>query len=90
MSVLPPETNSKLVIDSNTMLTCAIAAQRLEAIAWGTGQVLQCRGDLNLFQLAQGYSLEGPKLVDSLPLEQCLGVAIRKRTNHQVILLSIT
>src|SRR5215467_12000361 len=74
MSVFPAETDSKLIVDPNTVLTGASGAQRLESIAWGTRQVPQCSGDLKLFQLAQSYSFEGPKVVHAFPLEQSFGV----------------
>jgi hypothetical protein len=57
-SVRPEEAQAELVVDADTVLTGAIAAQGLQPDAWRDPQVVEAASNLELPQLAAGHSLE--------------------------------
>ena len=52
-SVAPPEADTPLIIDSDTVLSCSITAQMLEPVARRNPEVFQTTRSINLAQLAQ-------------------------------------
>lgn len=52
-SVAPPEANTPLIIDSDTVLSCSITAQMLEPVARRNPKILETTRGVNLPQLAQ-------------------------------------
>ena len=76
-SVAPPEADTPLIIDSDTVLSCSITAQMLEPVARRNPKILETTRGVNLPQLAQRNAsdarVEGR---DSLPRKQPLSLAI--------------
>lgn len=56
VSVTPNKTNSKLIIDPDTVLSCSIALQSFQAISGEDRQVGQLRSRVQLLQLALRHS----------------------------------
>ena len=52
-SVAPPEADTPLIVDSDTVLARAITTQTLEPVARRNPEVLQTARSINLTQLAQ-------------------------------------
>lgn len=76
-SVAPPEADTPLIVDSDTVLARAITAQTLEPVARRNPKILQTTRGVNLPQLAQRDThdarIEGR---DSLPRKQPLSLTI--------------
>ena len=76
-SVAPPEADTPLIIDSNTVLARTITAQTLEPVARRNPEILQTARSVNLTQLAQCNAhdarIEGR---NRLPLKQALSLTI--------------
>ena len=54
----PDEADAKLIVDPNTVLTPAIAPQRLELIAWRDSQRHQRHGGIQLIELSPSHPPE--------------------------------
>ena len=52
-SVAPPEADTPLIIDSDTVLSCSITAQMLEPVARRNSKILETTRSVDLTQLAQ-------------------------------------
>ena len=72
-SVAPPEADTPLIIDSDTVLSCSITAQMLEPVARRNPKILETTRGVNLPQLAQHARVKGR---DSLPRKQALSLTI--------------
>jgi len=76
-SVAPPEADTPLIIDSDTVLSCSITAQMLEPVARRNPKILETTRGVNLPQLAQRNAsdarVEGR---NRLPRKQPLSLAI--------------
>lgn len=76
-SVAPPEADTPLIIDSDTVLSCSITAQMLEPVARRDPEVFQTTRGVNLPQLAQRNAsdarVEGR---NRLPRKQALSLTI--------------
>ena len=66
----PDETDSPLVIDTNTVLTLSIPSQGLEAIAWWHFQIIQTGCNLELPQLPPGDRLDVHEALDPESLRE--------------------
>ena len=76
-SVAPPEANTPLIIDSDTVLSCSITAQMLEPVARRNPKILETTRGVNLPQLAQRNASDARvKGRDSLPRKQALSLTI--------------
>ena len=76
-SVAPPEADTPLIIDSDTVLSCSITAQMLEPVARRNPKILETTRGVNLPQLAQRNASDARvKGRDSLPRKQALSLAI--------------
>ena len=64
--VRPTETQTELIIDSDTMLPRAIAFQGFQSISWRYPQIVQAARDLQLPQLASCYGCDVREALDSL------------------------
>jgi len=76
-SVAPPEADTPLIIDSDTVLSCSITAQMLEPVARRNPKILETPRGVTLPQLAQRNAsdarVEGR---NRLPRKQPLSLAI--------------
>ena len=76
-SVAPPEANTPLIIDSDTVLARTISAQTLEPVARRNPKILETTRSVDLTQLAQRDAsdarVEGR---NRLPRKQPLGLTI--------------
>ena len=76
-SVAPPEADTPLIIDSDTVLSCSITAQMLEPVARRNPKILETTRSINLAQLAQRDAhdarIEGR---NRLPRKQVLSLTI--------------
>ena len=76
-SVAPPEADTPLIIDSDTVLSCSITAQMLKPVARRNPKILETTRGVNLPQLAQRNAsdarVEGR---NRLPRKQPLSLAI--------------
>ena len=76
-SVAPPEADTPLIIDSDTVLSCSITAQMLKPVARRNPKILQTTRGVNLPQLAQRNAsdarVEGR---NRLPRKQALSLTI--------------
>ncbi len=76
-SVAPPEADTPLIIDSDTVLSCSITAQMLEPVARRNPKILETTRGVNLPQLAQRNASDARvKGRDSLPRKQALSLTI--------------
>ena len=76
-SVAPPEADTPLIIDSDTVLSCSITAQMLEPVARRNPKILETTRGVNLPQLAQRDARNARvKGRDSLPHKQALSLTI--------------
>ena len=76
-SVAPPEADTPLIIDSDTVLSCSITAQMLEPVARRNPKILETTRDVNLPPLAQRNASDARvKGRDSLPRKQALSLTI--------------
>src|SRR5436190_20918394 len=51
-SIRPLKYDSPLIVCANRMLSCEISPQRFQAISWGSGEIAQQDGGVELYQLA--------------------------------------
>ena len=76
-SVAPPEADTPLIVDSDTVLARTITAQTLEPVARRNPKILETTRSVDLTQLAQRNArdtrVEGR---NRLPRKQPLGLAI--------------
>ena len=76
-SVAPPEADTPLIIDSNTVLPRTITAQTLEPVTRRNPEVFQTARSVNLTQLAQRDAHDARiEERNRLPLKQALSLAI--------------
>ena len=76
-SVAPPEADTPLIIDSDTVLSCSITAQMLEPVTRRNPKILETTRGVNLPQLAQRNASDARvKGRDSLPRKQALSLTI--------------
>jgi hypothetical protein len=87
IALLPSETNSPLVVDTDTPLTFAISVQLFELVAWRDSEVLQplgCIQDLE-FELHPTLDVDwessGPFATENL-----LGFSVCEVPDHEQIL----
>ena len=82
-SIAPPEADTPLIIDSDTVLSRPITAQKLETIARRDPEVLQTTRSVNLTQLAQrdtrNARVQGR---NKFPRKQPLSLTITERLDH--------
>lgn len=76
-SVAPPEADTPLIIDSDTVLARTITTQALEPIARRNPEVIQMTRSVDLTQLTQRNADDAcAKGRNGLPRKQPLGLAI--------------
>jgi hypothetical protein len=81
--VLPAKTNSPLGIDSNAVLTLAIALKLFQPVAWNRRQVLKRGRGIQQKQFSQRRAAKSDWQLDStLPSKNLLCLLIREAPNH--------
>jgi hypothetical protein len=80
--IAPHETKTPLIIDTNTVLSFAIAPQRLQAVPRRRCQVAQFCGAIQLAKLPAGDLLDGLKATAPLPSVQPLSLRASERPDH--------
>jgi hypothetical protein len=82
--VFPYEAKAVLVIDPNTVLSCARTLQSLESGAWGT-EIVQALCRVKLEQLPNRNFLDGLELPRCDFVEDLFGLRVPKRAYHLFI-----
>ena len=83
MPILPQETNSPLVIDTDTMFSFAITLQRLKPIRGGKPKILQLNSCVDCIELHKCPLLDLPReLPHELAFENSFGVGVAEGFNH--------
>jgi hypothetical protein len=79
----PSKADAPLTIDTNAVLSGALAGQLLDSIARRAAKIVQGFGGVQNQQLTMGYplQLDGPP-PHAKPLEDLLGVAIPEALDH--------
>jgi len=80
--IMPTETDSPLIIDSDTVLPPPITAKFLQPVTGRHAQVVQILRAVEHLQLAFSLCLERTELPRRTAREQLLGVARGKRPDH--------
>ena len=82
----PDKTQTKLIIDADTVLALEIAHQSLQPVAWGTSQCIQSGGAVQLLQLTLRNGQNIRKPWHFLALENIDCVLICEGSDHNPIL----
>jgi hypothetical protein len=83
----PFEADSKLVIDANTELALAAAAQRFQPIAAKRSQVFKGSGRVEPDQASSNLFFDVHQFNDAMAAQQFLGSRILERLNHTPMVL---
>jgi len=70
----PHETDSKLVIDPNTVLACTISSECLQSVSWWDSEILERRCPIEHCELAHCNGLNVDEALDPLAIEEILCV----------------
>jgi hypothetical protein len=83
MPISPQETNSPLVVDTDTMFSLAITLQRLKPVRWWKPKILQPHGCVNRIEPHERSLLNLPwELPHELAIENSLSIRVAERFNH--------
>ncbi len=82
ISVLPDETDSVLIVDSDAVLSHPLSFQAFQVIPWKNCQVRELPGSVQLFEFPLRYASYILKSTGVLSIEQGLGFRTAKRSNH--------
>jgi hypothetical protein len=74
----PYETDAKLVIDPNTLLTCTIAYKCLQSVSWRDSEIVKRGCSIEHRKLAHCNGLNVDEAVNPLALEETLCVSAGK------------
>lgn len=88
--VVPAKTNPPLGIDSNAVLSFAIAFQRFKHVPWRNPQAVQFRCGMEHEQFSTGHTFNVGKARNLVTVEESFGVQAKKRLNHGLILFRET
>jgi hypothetical protein len=75
-AIFKSETQTPLVIDPNALLTCTIASQFFQAVAWRITQIINANGSIQHHELTHCQSLEVNRPFSGLPTRKdgvCIG-----------------
>lgn len=78
----PSETDTKLVVNPNAVLSRPFALERLQSVAWRHAQVAELTGNLELPKLAARDGCDTSAPTCAAPAGQCFGIGIPKRDDH--------
>ena len=83
VTISPPKADPPLIVDANTVLTGAIAFQRLETVPRRHSEIVQRLGRVNGDQSAQHRPQELSGIApNALALEQGFGIPIGEALDH--------
>jgi len=82
VAVAPSETDPKLIIDTDTVLTGTVSAQRFEPVPRRNPQVAQSCSTVQHGEFAHGDAFNGDPTAYTPTLEQCSGFGVEKGANH--------
>ena len=82
IAVAPNEAHAEPVVDSNAVLTTAVALESLQPVAREDGQVLQAMGGVQLPQFPLCHSCDASESPRHFPGQQTFGVLVPERPNH--------
>jgi hypothetical protein len=81
--IFPPETDTPLVIDSDTVLPCPIPLELLQAVAGRRTQIIERVGGMKNNELTEHSAVKiSWKTPHWLPREETLGIPVRETLNH--------
>ena len=78
----PAEADTELIVDTDTVLTDAVAFKRLKPVARRYAQIIKPPGDFQLAELAPSYGFNVDKSFDPMSTRKRFGVCISERTDH--------
>jgi hypothetical protein len=78
----PSETDAKLVVNPNAVLSRPLAPWCLQSVAWRHTQVSELTGNLELPKLAARDGCDAGKPTCAAPVGQCFGIGIPERDDH--------
>ena len=81
----PAEAETILVVDTDAMLTGAVALEGLESVARRHAKVVEPPRDLQLPKLASCDGLDASKPLDPPPMRDALGDSVPERHDHDGI-----
>jgi hypothetical protein len=80
--LVPNKTETPLVVDSHTVLSLSVAAQRFQSIPWRRRHVSQFCGTVQLPKLPARDMLDGLKAAAWLPMVKSPSFRAAERPNH--------
>ena len=83
VTAVPAKTDTPLVVDTNAVLTLAIAFQSFETITWRRQKVLQRPRLVQIQQSTTRGTLDGAKPQHCIVMEQCLCIRRSKGLDHK-------
>lgn len=86
-AVLPDETDSILIVDTDAVLPPSITGQSLKVIPWKRAQVVESLGCVKLRELALCDPGDAPKPARRVSLKERLGVAVPEGPDHLLRIL---
>ena len=89
-AVLPEKAQTKLVIDANAVLSCAITFQGFQSVSWWRPQEFRRGCTVELLQFSLGGGFEVYEALDVFALEQCLRILASERFDHVEMMYRIT
>jgi hypothetical protein len=87
VAVLPDETDSILIVDTDAVLPPSIPGQTLKVIPWKRAQVVESLGGVKLRELALRDPGDAPKPARRVSLKERLGVAAPEGPDHLLRIL---
>lgn len=83
MPISPQETNSPLVIDTDTMLSLAVTLQRLKPVRGWKPKILQPNGRVDRIESHERPLLNlSRKFLHELTIEDSLSIRVAERLDH--------
>src|ERR1700722_14516898 len=89
-AIAPDETNPPLVVDSDRVLSLAVALKRFEPIAWRLTQIVQCADAIEQQQLTTSLAFNGAKTRHVLIRKQARRYCVPERADHCRSLFCLT
>jgi hypothetical protein len=84
-SIVPPETNPPLFIDTDAVLTFSVTLECLEAVAWQSSQVFQSLGIVEYPQAFSRLPFNSRKSSNGYFIKKFLSMFALKAFNHTTL-----
>jgi len=79
----PDETDTPTLVNTDAVLACPAALERLKPISRGHPKIIQRLGGIQNDELPKGSTLNiGRKPLGTVPVEEALGIDISEAPNH--------